>query len=122
MKKNNVARNCKTENIRQNNCGLILNVTTLGEIEIRALRYFRIVQTADSLESYKRVRNENKELIKSKKSQYAVERGIMLSEADQDKNPKAFWNFLKADRKAPVSEIKLDDWVEFLSYSKSAVR
>ena len=46
----------------------------------------------------------------------------MLSEAAQDKNPKSFWNFLKADRKAPDSEIKLDDWVEFLSYSKSAVR
>ena len=29
-----------------------------------------------------------------------MERGNVLSEAAKDKNPKAFWNFLKTDRKA----------------------
>ena len=90
----------KTKNISQNKSWFDTEGDNLRKIGIGALRNFRIVQTAESPESYKRVKNEHKELIKSKKSQCAVERGNVLSEAAKDKNPKAFWNFLKTDRKA----------------------
>ena len=68
-----------------------------------------------SIASYKRDKSEYKEMIKMKKSKYALERGNRLSEAAQDKNPKVFWNFLKVDRKVPDSKIKLDDWFEHFS-------
>ena len=43
----------------------------------------------------------------------------MLSNAAKDKNPKAFWNFLKTGCTQPSNDIKLEDWFEhFLNLLK----
>ena len=115
MKKTTNARNRGTENVSQNKAWFDTECENLRKKAIRALRNFRIVQTPQALDSYKHDKSEYKELIKRKKSKYALERGHRLSEAAQAKNPKVFWNFLKADRKAPDSKIKLDDWFEHFS-------
>ena len=39
----------------------------------------------------------------------------MLSEAASDKNPKAFWTFLKSDLKPTGIDIALDDWLKYFS-------
>ena len=112
MKKTANTRNRSTENVRQNKAWFD---TECENLRNRAIRNFRIVLTAQALDSYKCDKSGYKEMIKMKKSKYALERGNRLSEAAQDKNPKVFWNFLKADRKASDSKSKLDDWFEHFS-------
>ena len=115
MKMNKYPRNRRTDRIKQNKAWFDTDCDKLRQKAIRALRNFRNAQTAQTLADYKRDRNEYMELIKLKKYNYAINRGNQLSEAAQDKNPKTFWNFLKADRKAPDCKIKLEEWVEHFS-------
>ena len=52
--------------------------------------FSRTVQSAAALDQYKRVKNEYKDIINTKKSNYLETRGNMLSEAANDSNPKPF--------------------------------
>ena len=54
-------------------------------------------------------------MIKVKKDLYFEYKSDLLSDAANDKNPKAFWNLLKAERKPLSLVIKPDDWFRHFS-------
>ena len=92
-----------------------LDCKTLRKNSIRALRNFRIAKTLDALDIYKHIKADYKAMIKVKKDLYFEYKSDLLSDAANDKNPKAFWNLLKAERKPLSSAIKPNDWFRHFS-------
>lgn len=101
MKKRVSDRKPDNNYTRKNKSWFDSDCKTLRRNSIRALRNFRIAKTHDALDTYKHIKADYKAMIKVKKDLYFEHKSDLLSDTANDKNPKAFWNLLKAERKPP---------------------
>ena len=82
---------------------------------LKALRYFRMTRTFESLSTYHSFKKTIENLLKIKKERFKQEQTEKLEKVCEDKNPKEFWRFLKAETQSSSERISKNELFEYFT-------
>ena len=87
---------------------------------LKALRYLRRTSSFESLSTYQSFKKPIEKLLKRKKEKFKQEQTEKLEKVCDDKNPKEFRRFLKAETKSSSERISKNEWLNtLLTFSMS---